>query len=122
MGQDSERKSRVQDALQSANLDALVCGLPANVLLVSGYWPVVGTSLAIVVRGGPTVLLVPEDEEDLAKHGGADEIHTYQPVPLDKLKPLLQAQLPPLSDLARKHSLLQKRIGYEQSGWYEAAS
>ena len=122
MTRDAERRNRLQDALESAGLDALVCGLPANVLLVSGYWPVVGTSLAIVVRGGLTVLLVPKDEEELAKHGGADEIHTYQPVSLDKLNTLPQAQLPPLSALARKLSLLQKRIGYEESGWYEAAS
>ena len=37
-------------------------------------WPVVGTSLAIAVRDGPIVILAPEDEEELAKHGGADEI------------------------------------------------
>lgn len=122
MPADADRRALIQEYLRKAELDALVCGLPANVLLVSGYWPVVGTSLAIVVRDGPTVLLAPEDEQELAKHGGADEIHTYKPAPLDSLAPLIETQTPPLSALARKLSLQQKRIGYEQSGWYEASS
>lgn len=119
---DSERRARVQEHLRKADLDAFVCGLPANVLLLSGYWPVVGTSLAIAVRDGPTILLVPQDEKELAEHGGADEIHTYQPAPLDALPPLIDAQLPPLTALARKLSLQRKRLGYEHGGWYEASS
>lgn len=122
MTKDTDRRLLVQTALQEMNVDALVCALPANILLVSGYWPVVGTSLAIAVRGGPTVLLIPEDEKELAEHGGADEIHTYKPLPLDKLEPLIEVQLPHVSDLARKLGLQQKRLGYEQGGWYEASS
>src|SRR6185312_8546158 len=37
-----ERLARVRDALGRAALDAVVCTLPTNVLLLSGYWPVVG--------------------------------------------------------------------------------
>ncbi len=119
---DPNRRALVQEQLRKADLDAFVCGLPANVLLLSGYWPVVGTSLAIAVRDGSTVLLVPEDEKELAKHGGADEIHTYQPAPLDSLATLLDTQSPPLAALARKLSLQRKRLGYEHGGWYEASS
>lgn len=122
MPTDPDRRALVQEQLRKADLDALVCGLPANVLLLSGYWPVVGTSLAIVVRDGRTVLLVPEDEKELAEHGGADEIHTYQPGPLDSLPALIDAQSPPLTALARKLSLQRKRLGYEHGGWYEASS
>lgn len=119
---DPDRRAFVQEQLRKADLDALVCSLPANVLLLSGYWPVVGTSLAIVVRDGPTALLVPEDEKELAEHGGADEIHTYQPGPLDSLPALIDAQSPPLTALARKLSLQRKRLGYEHGGWFEASS
>src|SRR5579884_2619144 len=119
---DADRRALVQEALRQSDLDALVCGLPANVLLLGGYWPVTGTSLAIAVGDGPIVLLVPEDEKELADHGGADEVHTYKPAPLDNPGPLLEMQAPPLSALARKLSLQHKRIGYEHGGWYEAAS
>lgn len=119
---DSDRRAMVQDHLKQAGVDALVCGLPAHVLMLSGYWPVIGTSLAITIREGPTVLLVPQDEKDLAEHGGADEIHTYQPASMDSLETPIEAQLPPLAALARKLGLTGKRIGYEHGGWFEAAS
>lgn len=122
MTPDTDRRLLVQTALQEMAVDALVCALPANILLVSGYWPVVGTSLAVVVRGGPTVLLVPEDEKEFAERGGVDEIHTYKPVPLDKLEPLIEVQLPHVTALAQKLGLQQKQLGYEQGGWYEASS
>jgi len=44
---DRERIDRVRQALQHGGLDAVVCALPKNVLLLSGYWPAVGTSVAI---------------------------------------------------------------------------
>ncbi len=119
---DPDRRALVQEQLRKADVDALVCGLPANVLLLSGYWPVVGTSLAIVVRDGPNVLLVPEDEKELAEQGGADEIHTYKPAPLDSLANLIETQSPPLAALARKLSLQRKRLGHEHGGWFEASS
>jgi Xaa-Pro dipeptidase len=122
MKPDSDRRATVQDTLRAAQLDALVCALPANVLLLTGYWPVVGTSIAIAVRDGPTVLLAPQDEQELAEQGGADEVHTYQPALLDRLETLAEAQFPPLSKLGRKFSLQDKRIGHEHGGWYEAAS
>ncbi len=119
---DPERRAWIQEQLTRADMDAFVCALPAHVLLLSGYWPVVGTSLAIVVRGGPTALLVPEDEQELAQHGGADQVHTYKPAPLDSLATLIEAQSPPLAKLAHKLGLRRKRIGYEHGGWYEASS
>lgn len=113
MPTDSDRRTLVQEHLRKADVDAFVVGLPANILMMSGYFPVVGTSVCIVVRDGPTVLLVPQDEKELAEHGGADEIHTYQPAPLDALPPLIDAQSPPLAALAKRLSLKRKRLGYE---------
>ena len=61
---DTERKSWIQQALAEANLDAVICALPSDVLLLTGYWPVIGASVAICFREGPTILLVPEDEKE----------------------------------------------------------
>ena len=82
MVRDAVRIDSIQAFLSEASLDAVVCSLPLNVLLLTGYWPVVGTSLAVAVRGGPTVPLVPEDERELAEGGGADEVRTFQPASL----------------------------------------
>src|SRR5437764_11741094 len=80
------RRGAIQDALREDGLDALVCALPANVLLLTGYWPVVGTSIAVVSREGTTALLVPEDERDLAAEGWADTLLSFRPGALDDLR------------------------------------
>jgi len=73
----NERVRLIQEELQHAGLDALVTGLPTNVLLLSGYWPVVGTAVALVSRSGKVGLAAPEDERDLAEPAWADELHFF---------------------------------------------
>jgi Xaa-Pro aminopeptidase len=122
MPRDSARTASQQDALRAAELDALVCALPANVLLLSGYWPVVGTGVAVVARGGPVVVLAPEDERELAEAGGADEVRTFQAGSLEKVESTAEAVAGPLAKLARDLGLGGKRLGYEGQGGYEASS
>ena len=76
---DEERVRRVRDALQTAGLGAVVCSLPENVLLLSGYWPVVGDALAIAMREARIAVIVPEDERDHADSGWADDVRTFHP-------------------------------------------
>ncbi len=64
----------IHAALERANVSAVVCALPANVLLLSGYWPVVGTACAVVWRHGPVVLILPPDEQELASVSWADVV------------------------------------------------
>ncbi len=122
MARDPARIAALQDALRAAELDALVCSLPANVLLASGYWPVVGTSLAVVARDGPVVLLAPEDERELAEAGGADEVRTFRAGSLDKVESTAEVVAGPLTELAQDLGLEGKRLGYEGQGGYEASS
>ncbi len=56
---DVERIKRIADALEQSHMDALVCALPINVLLLSGYWPVIGTAVAIITQGGFVHVLAP---------------------------------------------------------------
>ena len=84
--------------MREARLDALVCSLPANVLLLTGYWPVVGKSLAVAAHGR-TVVLVPEDERELAEQGWADEIRTFRPASLEDLRTPAEAVRGPLAEV-----------------------
>jgi len=58
----AERVERLRKALHEENLDAVVCVLPENVLLMSGHWPVSGwTFLVFPLEGTPTCI-VPDSE------------------------------------------------------------
>src|SRR6476646_10244041 len=87
MERDAERIERLTAALGAANLDALCCRLPHNVLLLTGYWPMLGTAIALLTRDGDLALLVPEDEHLLARHGWVDDarITLFSPITLDHL-------------------------------------
>lgn len=102
MTADRDRLDRITAALRAANLNALVCSLPSNVLLLTGYWPVVGTSIAVATREGAIGLLVPQDEQQLAKDGWANELQTFKPSTLDELKPLQKAVEAPLKKLLQR--------------------
>ena len=56
MLRDEERIDRIQSMLTERKWDALVCTLPCNVLLLSGYWPVTGSAVAIATREGAVVV------------------------------------------------------------------
>ena len=114
-----ERSKRIQNALREHQIDLLVCALPANVLMMSGYWPVIGTGVALAFRSGPIALLIPADESDLAKSGWADDVHTFQPASLQSVGTLSDAIQKPLAALAGGHGW---RIGYEAGASSEPAS
>jgi Xaa-Pro aminopeptidase len=122
MARDAERVERVRMALREAGWDALVCSLPADVLLLTGYWPVVGTALAVVTREGHTALLAPEDERELAEQGGADVLRTFQPGSLKDLRNATEAVRGPLAEAVTSLRIQRGRIGYEHGGFFEPSS
>jgi len=119
---DSERISRIQENLDTVALTAVVCSLPSNVLLLTGYWPVVGESIAICVCGGPTVLLVPEDEAELAGAGFADSVETFASGTLNELTSVSEAVKPHLADALYKLNIRPGPIGIESGASSQAAS
>jgi Xaa-Pro aminopeptidase len=106
-----ERIDRIRNALRESPWDLIVCALPMNVLLLSGYWPVIGTGLAIASAEGQITLLVPEDEEDLAKCGWANEIRTFKSGSLDEIVTVAEAIRAPLRELAKSFSAMPIRVG-----------
>ncbi len=119
---DKERITRIQRAFEAESLDALVCTLPVNVLLLSGYWPVVGTSIALASRDGQCALLVPEGEEQLTQNSSAGEVRTYKPTTLERVQSIAEAAAKPLHQLMKDMSLTCARVGYELGPTSEPAS
>ena len=122
MGRDVERIDRIGQALGGARLDGLVCALPANVLMVSGYWPVVGTSIAAATAEGVVFLLVPEDEKELASHAGADEVRTFRAGSLEDLRTAMEAVSAPFREMFRVMGLDRGTVGCEGAPMFEPAS
>lgn len=122
MMRDTARLDRVCRALEEAGLDALLGTLPAHVLMLSGYWPVVGNALVLATRDGRSAIVAPRDENELAEGGWADEVRTFQPVTPDRMPTLDEAVRGPLAEAARALGLEHARIGYEQGPTSEPAS
>lgn len=110
---DQERIARIQRAIADAGWDALVCSTRANVLLASGYWPVVGNAIAVVTREGRTGVLAPSDEHDFAARGWADELVSFEAGSLDCLDPVAAIVPGKLAALGRSLELNGGTLAYE---------
>jgi Xaa-Pro aminopeptidase len=82
---DPERVSRILAALRELHLDALVCALPMNVLMLSGYWPVVGTAVAVCTRDGEVWIAAPEAESEFAAAAKPTQLEHFAPGSLKDL-------------------------------------
>jgi len=111
---DEERIRKVTEAIKEDGLDALLCTLPSNVLMLSGYWPIIGNAIALVSREGNVGVAVPEDEEQAARQGWPNEVRTFQSGSLDELDNTLDAVQRPLRELKQTLRLRgAKKIGFE---------
>jgi Xaa-Pro dipeptidase len=121
---DVERVARIVAALSPGGHDALVCARPANVLLLTGYWPVIGSAIAVVTTDGRVALLAPADERDLAEQGWADDLHTFEPGGQAELTDIRTAAAAPLAALLQAAGLSSTsvRIAFERGSAMEPAS
>jgi Xaa-Pro aminopeptidase len=113
MAADAERRSRIQSALKRSAVDALVCCGPTEVLLLTGYWPILGGSVAVVGSSGDEYLIVPHDEEALARATSEANIVAYRPFSLDRLTTPIEALAGPLSAVLQSKKLSGKTLGVE---------
>lgn len=95
--------------------------MPSNVLLLPGYWPVAGYSLALAARDGQIILIVPEDEDELAERIWADEVATYCPVPPDRVMTAEEPVFEVFAEVKRDLGIAADRIGFEQAEAFEPA-
>ena len=114
MQPDVERSQHVREALASLRLDALICRLPENVVLLSGYYPIVGQSFVVFPQEGEPILIAPAQERYLAGEGSIADIRAFDCWRLGDLTAAkCQARL--LRQLCAEKQLYGKAIGYEDS-------
>lgn len=122
MAIDPERRASLVAAMQASQLQALASISPPEVLLLTGYWPVMGASLAIVTRDGEALAIVPEDEADLALATSDANVTTYRPHDLERLTKSSEALLEPLQQLAAHLQIATGQIGTDSAESVQAAS
>jgi Xaa-Pro aminopeptidase len=122
MERDAERVERVRREIIEADIDALICTLPMNVLMLTAYWPVIGSSIAVFTRDGSISLLVPEDEFELARRAYANDVRTFSTGTLSELKSSIDCLIGPLSKILQQHKLDHARIGFESGAVSEPSS
>lgn len=111
---DSERIRRIKQVLKEDKIDALLCQLPENVVFLSGWWPLTGTTWAIFTADGNCHLIVPACEAQEAEDCGIDEMSTYEWAHLKAPEPAGQI-LSHVSRLAKKYGFDKGTIGIEES-------
>jgi Xaa-Pro dipeptidase len=110
---DEERALRIRDALARHNLDALICRLPENLVLLTGYWPVIGRSVVVVPAQGEPVLIAPSMEEEALREATVRDVRTFRvwhltdPAPEESLRALLR-------QAATDRNLRGKRVGIDE--------
>jgi Xaa-Pro aminopeptidase len=113
MAIDPERHSRILSMLDEEKLDALICSAPTQVLLLTGYWPVMGNSIAIFTADGDVHVLVPEDEHEIAAKSSCAFLTDFSPGSLDALRTPTEAIRKPLVSLCTKLSVAHAKVGME---------
>jgi Xaa-Pro aminopeptidase len=105
---DPERRSRNRQTLAAHNLDAVICRLPENVLLLAGFWPISSAAFVVFTDEGESWLIAVESRIEVVPEGAADHVLWY-PVGPD----VLQSAGRLLSEVAREAKLGRGRIGLE---------
>lgn len=117
---DTMRTQRIAEMFKQRGADyhAIVCRLPQNVVMLTGYQPILGNSFCIVTLSNAGQvefrLAVPKDEEDRVPQGVAVEVKTFSEETMDSISNPLGAVHEPLAELVRSAKLNENAVvGYE---------
>ena len=122
MAIDPQRRDAILQAIQESQLQALASISPPELLLLTGYWPVMGASLAVVTREGDVCAIVPEDELDLALGTSNANFTAYRPHSLDCLTRCSEALVERVKQLATRLHFSTGLIGADLLDSVQAAS
>lgn len=119
---DSNRHEAIVRALGQANLDALICSSSTDILLLTGYCPVMSASVAVFTTAGEVAVIAPEDEVELARLTSAARVIPYKPAGLDTLDNPLQLLKKPLEALLSELNLPSGRYGMQMNEGVQPSS
>ncbi|MFC5862355.1 M24 family metallopeptidase [Acidicapsa dinghuensis] len=122
MAIDTERQKRTMSLLSHSGYDALICSSATEVLLLTGYWPVMAQTVVVFSADGAVTAIVPEDEVGLAKKTSATEIIPYQPATLDTLDSPLSRLREPLRRALKSFSASKASVGIQMEQGLQPAS
>ena len=98
--------------MQAAHLDVLVVRLPENVLLLSGFWPMIGASLVVFPCDGLPYVIVPACYEQEASASLWEANVSYYRYGVIGAEAPETATFGLLSQIAKQRSW--KRVGFEE--------
>ncbi len=114
------RLQRIKElfAEQGEDYRAIICRLPQNVLMLTGYQPILGNSFCLVSLNRSDEielrLAVPVDERDLIPDGIVVQIETFAEETLDYISDAIQAIHVPLGRLLNSANVTARTVvGYE---------
>lgn len=106
---DTQRAELVKELLIHYGYHALVCREPQNVVMLTGYQPMLGDSFCVVsINGGHQVeirLAVPQDERDLVPPGAAMDVKTFAIETMHYVGTAADAARKPLGELLQAAGL-----------------
>ena len=110
-----DRVQQVQSGMVEAGVDAVVLRLAENVVLTTGYWPQIGgLGIVVIPREGAASFVAPDYEEPEVRKHWQGELHGFPTTRFDgESTPAALDRI--LRELARKHGLEGKAIGFEGS-------
>lgn len=110
---DQERVNRLLKEMNIANIDVLLCRLPENVLYATGYWPVIGASLAVITASGEMTLIMPFSELDYAVDSWVSDKRVFNFINMKAIaNPTAQTAVL-LQELWNEKGYHQALVGYE---------
>jgi Xaa-Pro dipeptidase len=111
---DLDRDNRNRETFAAHNLDAIVCRLPENVLLLAQYWSISSHTWILYPRDGEPTLIAMESALDIPPDGAAGTVLTYRHGVLGTPDPNASVERL-LREAIRASGLDRTRIGIEMS-------
>lgn len=114
-----QRAEHIRELFVRDGYHALVCRIPQNVLMLTGYQPILGNSFCVVslnaAKEVEVRLAIPADEQDLVPPGVAVEVKTFTEETERFISNTIEAVRVPLGELLRSTGLQRSAlvIGYE---------
>lgn len=99
--------------MKRLHLGAFICGSASEILLMTGYWPVIGPSVAIFTAEGDIDVVLPDDEVELAQASSEASLRPYKPAELLRITKPIGALSNPLRRATARLGLSKASIGMQ---------